>query len=84
MGDARGAHGFDEAEPNVGGQVVEEGASAAKQDRNLVDDHLVDQPRGDRRGERDAGTFDGCLYRVGEGLPVGASGLPPSKASESS
>jgi hypothetical protein len=83
--DAGGGHGLDEAEPDAGGQVAEEGASATEQDRNLVNDHLVDQPRCDRRGERDAaldgdvlvarelaGTLDGCLYRVGEELSVAA------------
>lgn len=36
MGDAGGGHGLAEAEPDMGGQVAEEGTSVTEQDRSLA------------------------------------------------
>src|SRR4051794_19233615 len=43
VGDTGCGNGFDEAEPHVFGQGLEERAAAAEQDRHLVEDDLVDQ-----------------------------------------
>ena len=43
-------HGFDEAELDVLGQSLEERSAAAEQDRHLMQDQLVDQPRLQGRG----------------------------------
>ena len=45
VGDAGRRDGLDEAQPHVLGQRLEERSAAAEQDRHLVQDHLVDEPR---------------------------------------
>jgi hypothetical protein len=57
VGEAGRWHGLDEAQPDVRGQLLEAGPAIAEQDRDLVDDHLIEQTRGERRGHHPAGAL---------------------------
>src|SRR5437899_7339826 len=85
MGDTWRRDGFDEAEAHVLGERLEEGPAAAEQDRYLMEDHLVDEPRLQRLGhdaaahEADVTVAGGLASRRDrlldsggdEGLPLG-------------
>ena len=49
MGDTGRGDGLDEPEAHVPGKCLEEGPAAAEQDRHLMEDHLVGEPRLQRR-----------------------------------
>src|SRR5690349_22224225 len=65
VGDARRGDGFDETQPDVFGQRLEERTAAAEQDRHLVQDHLVDQSRLQRFGS-DAAAHQGYVLVAGD------------------
>src|SRR3954462_9715944 len=51
VGDTGRRYGLDEAEADVLRELSEEGSAAPEQDRHLMEDHLVDEPGRQRRGQ---------------------------------
>lgn len=49
VGDAWRGDGFEETEVHVLGERLEERSAAAEEDRNLMQDHLVDESSGQSR-----------------------------------
>src|SRR5689334_3919965 len=57
MGDTRRGYHLNQLQADIGGQVAEETAAGAEEHRDLVQDHLVEQP-GAQRGRGDAAAHD--------------------------
>src|SRR5262249_382653 len=74
VGDSGCRPGLGQAQPDVGGQVLEEAAAVAEEHGNLVQDHLVEQPGAQRaRGDTAAHDPDVPAAREGAGALDAAS-----------